>query len=392
VAWDEEALVHLPPESYYERRLFCDTLNYVSCMLAWGKENAELWRQYDQWPDELQIRITGNPRGDLMRTEMRSLYDSNVEELQSTYSDFILVNTNFNSINAFHPDMNLLKPSARPDHAPELGRRAIGLKMSREYAEGLTRHKQNIFKDFQHLIPALAEAFPDYKIVVRPHPVENQEVYQKIAAKCDRVEVINQGNVVPWLIAAKALVHNGCTTGVEAYALGVPTLSYRQSIDEYYDDAYHRLPNLVSHQCFDFEQLREALNGILTGATASSNGDERPAIMNYHLSALKGPMASERMVDVFEELVNGRETAPKPTFRQILKSRWWAYRRRFKKRFRGSLTDMSHNRGDFLKHRYPDISLEEMRAKVLRFQKALGDHTELKVEKIYQRFFRISAG
>jgi surface carbohydrate biosynthesis protein len=392
VAWDEEALVHLPPENYYQRRIFPDTLNYVSCMLAWGEENAELWRQYPRMPEGLKIYITGNPRGDLMRAEMRSLYQADVKALQNTYGKFILINTNFNQVNAFYPDMNLLKPPESSGQAPELSRRALGLQMTYEYAEGLTRHKKAIFEDFQQLIPALEEAFPTHRIVVRPHPVENQEVYRKIAANCSRVEVINRGNVVPWLIAAEVLVHNGCTTGVESFALGTPAVSYRKSIDEYYDDAYHRFPNMVSHECFDFEELRAALDKIFSGEIGTTNGDQRRTVMDYHLSALTGPLACERMVDVFDELVNSQIDPPRPSARQKLKSRWWASRRRIKKRFRGHLTDMSHNRDEFLKHRYPEITPEELRGKIALFQKAIGNRTELKVEKIYQQFYRISAG
>jgi hypothetical protein len=350
-----------------------------------------LWRQYPQLPNGLKIHITGNPRGDLLRPEMRSLYAKDVSKLQNTYGNFILINTNFNQVNAFYPDMNLLKPPADPGQTPELSRRAIGLQMSREYAEGLTRHKTAVFEDFKQLIPALAEAFPAYKIVVRPHPVENQQVYRDIAARCSRVEVINQGNVVPWLLAAQALVHNGCTTGVEAFALEVPVISYRKSIDEFFDDAYHRLPNLVSRQCFDFEQLRTTLSMILSGETAATNGDKRRTIMDHHLSALDGPLACERMVDIFEALVNRRSEPPRPTARQKLKSWWWASRRRFKKRFRGYLTDMSHNRDEFLQHRYPAISSDELRVKVSQFQEVLGDRKALKVEEIFRRFYRISA-
>jgi surface carbohydrate biosynthesis protein len=46
VVWDEEALVHLPPEMYFSRRLSPLTLKYVSHLFAWGEENAKLWRQY----------------------------------------------------------------------------------------------------------------------------------------------------------------------------------------------------------------------------------------------------------------------------------------------------------------------------------------------------------
>jgi hypothetical protein len=51
---------------------------------------------------------------------------------------------------------------------------------------------------------------------------------------------------------------------------------------------------------------------------------------------------------------------------------------------------MSHNKADFLKHRYPDISPGEMRRRVARFQQLLGHEEELKVEQFASRFFRIS--
>ena len=184
--------------------------------------------------------------------------------------------------------------------------------MSREYAEGLTRHKQAIFEDFQRLIPVLDQALPDHTIVIRPHPAENQEVYHNIAKTCKRVRVTNEGNVVPWLIAAKALIHNGCTTGVEAYALGLPAITYRASINEYYDNAFHRLPNQLSHECFDHEQMQETLANILKGKLGHANSDERKTIMEHHLAAMNGPLACDRMVDIFEEINRIQQKAPAP--------------------------------------------------------------------------------
>ena len=255
VAWDEEALVHLPAETYYSRRLSPRAMAQVSCLFAWGEDNAELWRQYPLLPANAVIDVTGNPRNDLLRPELHAYYDSEVEKIRETFGDFILVNTNFNHINAFTPVQNLFQPVKKPGQIPEFGRAARG--MSREYAEGLRDHKQSIFKDFQNMIPALAKAFPDYTIVVRPHPTENHDAYQKIAAPLSRVKVTNEGNVVPWLMATKAVIHNGCTTGVEAYVMDVPAISYRPSVNEDYDDGFYRLPNKISHQSFDFEQLKD---------------------------------------------------------------------------------------------------------------------------------------
>ena len=149
--------------------------------------------------------------------------------------------------------------------------------MTLEYAQGLWGHKQAVFEDFQRLIPALDKAFSDHTIIVRPHPTENQEVYQRIADQCERVRVTNEGNVVPWLMGAKALIHNGCTTGVEAYLMRVPAISYRATINKVYDDGFYRLPNMLSHQCFDFEELRVMLQRILAGELGAADGDQRSA-------------------------------------------------------------------------------------------------------------------
>ena len=64
ISWDEEALVHLPPETYFSRRLDPRAIRYVSHLFAWGADNEKLWRQYPDLPDNTPIHITGNPRSD----------------------------------------------------------------------------------------------------------------------------------------------------------------------------------------------------------------------------------------------------------------------------------------------------------------------------------------
>jgi surface carbohydrate biosynthesis protein len=390
VAWDEEALVSLPPETYYNHRLSPVSMGYVSHLLAWGEENAKLWRQYPDLPAEIPIHITGNPRGDLLRPELRAFYENEALELRRTYDEFILFNTNFNLINAFFSDMNLLIPDPEGGEKPILSRRAKSMGLRQEYAEGFSKHKRAILEDFKQLIPALDRSFSKYTIVIRPHPAENQEVYQEIAATCERVEVINKGNVVPWILAAKVLLHNGCTSGVEAHAMGIPTIAYRASVNELYDHDFHHLPNLLSHQCFTFDELRVTLGKILAGEIATADGDERHGLIRRHLAAQDGPLACERIVDVFEEMTVDLVALPGPTMREQIKGWYWGKKRRVKKWFRKYLPNMSHNRPEFLRHRYPEISLEQLQARIARFQQLLGNKAELKVQKVGKRFFRIS--
>jgi surface carbohydrate biosynthesis protein len=387
VAWDEEALVHPQAETYYKRRVCPLGIRYVSHLFAWGEDNAALWRQYPELPIGVPIHVTGNPRGDLLRPKMRSLFEGDAEELRKTYGDFILVNTNFNHVNAFSPDLNLFRPAKKPGEEPKFGRAAKG--MSREYAEGLRDHKQAIFENFQQLIPALEKAFPQFTIIVRPHPTENQEIYRTFASQCERVRVTNNGNVVPWILASQAVIHNGCTTGVEAYVLGVPAISYRATVDDYYDLGFYRLPNLLSYQCFNFVELRGTLEDILVGRLGPPDGDERATLINQHLEALDGPLACERMVDVLEGMMEGRLELPRPPLHNRLAGWSMSTIRTLIKRVKERLPG-SHNRPEFQRHRYPEISFEEIRARLSWFQQVLGDSKELKVEQISQQFFEIS--
>ena len=386
VAWDEEALVHLPPETYFSRRLNPKSMKYVSHLFAWGQDNAELWRQYPQLPNGTPIHVTGNPRSDMLRSEMRPYYEKEVEEIRKGFGDYILVNTNFNHINAFGPDMNLFKPVNKPGQSPKFGRAARG--MSLKYAEGLRDHKRAVFEDFHQLIPALDRAFPDLTIVVRPHPTENQEVYHKIAARCKRVRVTNEGNVVPWLMGAKALIHNGCTTGIEAYMMRVPAISYRATVNEDYDNGFYRLPNMLSHQCFKFEELREMLQRILAGELRAADGSERKALIDHYMAAHEGPLACERIVDVLLKMVDGRFQTSKPKSSNNLQ-RWIVAKGLHFARDIKSHLPGSHNRPEFQRHRYPQISIDEIQKRLLRFQQLLGEHNKLKVEQIFDQFFCI---
>jgi surface carbohydrate biosynthesis protein len=387
LSWDEEALVHLPPEMYFSRRLSPRTMKYLSHLFAWGEDNAELWRQYPEFPPGLPIHITGNPRNDLLRPEMRAFYDNEVEALRKAHGDFILINTNFNHVNAFFPAQNLFQPVQNPGEEPVFGKAGRG--MTREYAEGFRDHKQAIFEDFQRLIPDLERAFPDYTIVVRPHPTESQKIYKKIAGQCEGVRVTNEGNVVPWLMATRAVIHNGCTTGVEAYVMGVPAISYRATVNDYYDYGFYRLPNLLSHQCFDFKELRITLGKILAGELGAANGAERQALVDQYLPASDGPMACERIIDVLEEIMEVRSELPKPTL--PTRARGWcaANGRRLIKRAKAYFPG-SHAPPEFHRHRYPGISLEELQTRIRRFQQLLDGELELRVEPLFNHIFRIS--
>jgi surface carbohydrate biosynthesis protein len=386
VTWDEEALVHLPPEIYFSRRLHPDAIRQVSHLFAWGPDNVELWRQYPYLPDNLPIHSVGNPRIDMLRPEMQPFYEKEVQALRDTYGDFLLINTNFNHVNAFGADMNLFQPVKKIGETAKFGRAAKG--MSRPYAEGLWHHKQAVFKDFQQLIPKLDKNFPGLNIVIRPHPTERHDVYKEIAARCSRVHVTNQGNVVPWILASRAVLHNGCTTGIEAFVLGVPAISYRASINIDYDNGFYRLPNAVSQQCFNFEQLQDMLDQIVAGKLVTTGSDDRQALVEHYMASLSGPLSCERIVDVLESSARTEKEYSGPSPQDRLQRRIIAGAYHLYKRLKPKLPG-SHNRPKFQRHRYPPIPMDTIHAKIERLQQILNDNTRLTITQLSDVLFQI---
>ncbi len=387
-AWDEEALIHPPDDVYFSRRMSAESIRYVADLFAWGEENAELWRRYPHLPRNIRIHLTGNPRGDMLRPELRSTFEHEADLLRREHGRFLLINTNFSFVNPFFPEQGLLRPDKKgPDGRPAYGRAAIGMK--REFVERLHRHKLAVFKSFIEMIPALQEAFPELNVIIRPHPVENPAVYHQIADLHPGIKVINKGNVIPWLLAAVAVIHNGCTTGVEAYMLEVPAISYRAAGDRQLDETFYKLPNFVSHQCFSLSELSETIGQIASGRLGAASGEERRALMAYHLASQDGPMACELILDRLEQIDKDLDTTPLPSRAKRVKGAFLAHKRWAKKRIK-ALKPGSKYRPEFQRYRFPEISLKEMKKRI----KCLGDALDIEllpqVHQISKFIFQVS--
>lgn len=388
VSWDEEALVHLPNDTYYSRRLCPITIRYLSQLFAWGEDNVRLWKAYDAFPESLPIHVTGNPRSDLLRPEIRTYYAEAARLLQEKHGNFILINTNFNHVNAYFPAQNLFQQGKKEGERDKFGKAAVG--MSYDYADRLRNHKNNLFTAFQKLIPEIDAALPQLKIVVRPHPTESQKIYKEIAKTCRNVTVTNEGNIVPWLMATKAVVHNGCTTGIEAYMLNVPALSYRPVIDDRIDMGFYRLPNLVSHACYDDRALVEALAAVAAGHYQAKQDEQSNALILTYLAAQTGPLACERIIDALAHLTFPASHLPgRGLFSKTLG--WMhANARRLIKRTKAYLPG-THAPPEFHRHRYPDVTLEELQNRIERFKAILGEDLPIKISHLFDQIYLIRA-
>ena len=380
VAWDEESLVRYRSPEYYAWRYSRDTFRVIDQLFAWGEDDAEFFASYPGY-NGAPLHVTGNPRIDLLRPELRGYFASEVAGLRERYGDFILVNTNFSFVNNFVPSLNLVVRDAQGQ--PQVSRTGRG--MSLAFATGMAAHQQTIYDHFRELLPRLADWFPGHRIVLRPHPSENHDVWRSILAGCPQVEVIHQGNVVPWLMAARVLLHNGCTTAVEASVLETPAVSFMPVTSETYD--YH-LPNGLSHRAATPERVRELLSEILEGRRGLVDETVRERLFGRHLAATRGALACDRVLDVLMATGYADRAPPSPAWSSWLKAWLVCNIRTFIKRVNSKRAN-HRNSAAYHTHRFPDVTAAELNARIARFTHELGRFHGVRAEAHSPYVFRI---
>lgn len=171
--------------------------------------------------------------------------------------------------------------------------------------------------------------------------------------------------------------------------MGVPAISYRAKINDEYDLDFYRLPNLISHQCFNADELVQTLNRILMGKLGVADGQERKILVDHYLAAQDGPLACERIVDVIEAMLSNQTDLPQPPMGDRLLGRGLSIVRRVSRRLRNKLPG-SHAPPEFHKHRYPGASTQELNARIARFQQLLGDDSRIRAEQLSDQIFSVS--
>jgi surface carbohydrate biosynthesis protein len=376
VALDEEAQFYFSREQYRRARVSRPALRATTALMAWGPDNAVAWRESPHFHG-VPIHETGNPRVDMMRPEMRPFFAAEVEALRQRFGRFVLINTNFGSLNHFFPNLTPLKAPERLEAPPQ----------GADWATGLAHHRYGIFRAFQTLVPVLAARHPQTAIVIRPHPAENHDTWRQAAQGAPNVHVLHEGNVVPWLLASTAVIHNGCTTGLEAYVLGARPIAYRPYVSDRYDLV---LPNSLSHEVFDEPALLAAVDAILEDRFTVGGEEEkaRRALLDRHIAAVDGKLSVERIADVVEGVDAAHGGLYSPGLGNRLVGRVTAEWRSLQKR-RNATKPRHKSNIAYTRHRFPGIERPEVQKRIDTFGHILGRFSRVRADEVEENIFRI---
>jgi surface carbohydrate biosynthesis protein len=374
-AWCEEGLTINDPAEYLRRRVNGEALRQADVFYAWGDYQADLMRkEYPSCSDK--ILPYGNSRIDLLRPEIRSVFATDVEALRKRYGHFILINTNFSLCNH------------KIGEAALLADRRVAGKITTAWEESFFRewiaHKREIFSAFKEMVPKLRAAFPGRTIIIRPHPSENHDTWREVARPLPGVEVVHEGGVVPWILAADALIHNGCTTGIEAFVLGRIAVAY-QPVESSVHDAH--LPNDLSVRARDLAELTGCVAGRIRGESVdAAELGARWELAERYMSHLRGPLATDVIVDSLSSRdLSGPRRPGEPSLPRVTALRTYVRAQRLFRR----LTHRVEPPNAHALQKFPGLTLEEVAHWVGRLQQATGRFGGLKVKMIRPGIFTL---
>lgn len=273
VEMDEEGLLINNKLKYLSDRMSGVQLENIEQEYCWGSFQKEMIStNYPQFSDK--CFATGNPRFDLLKKKFRPLYYDTVKNLENNYGDFVLINTRFTRYNHFSGMVNEnIVPSIKPIKA--------------------------LYFRFLEMIKNIADKFPELNFIVRPHPGENLNSYHRIFTNYKNVYVIRDGTVANWILASKLMIHNGCTTGIEAFLLGKPVLSYLPCQSKEVDE---ELPNKVSYKAYCIDEVHNFIKLMTTNLDCHKGVNELKQELSEYYGALDDQYASKNIIRLLHDI------------------------------------------------------------------------------------------
>lgn len=278
VVLDTEGGIYRSEKAFLDR-LSPDILRHSDVYLAWGEGPAAILRKNREFSED-RILVSGNPRFDVIQADIVEIYESPAKVLTEKYGSMILINTNFTLANSF------TKRGSYP-------------------AEHIA-YQRILVDHFTSMVESLAMDYCEHSIVIRPHPSEDLQRYRSRFKDLDSVFVKHHGDVRSWIYASDAVIHNSCTTGIEAALMRTPVISYRPVKSAAYD---LELPNVVSIEANRYDALKTALDANL--GKRYSLDEDQDARLKRHIHNIDASSTSV-IVDMIREF--GDVTADRDDF------------------------------------------------------------------------------
>ena len=245
VGQDEEAgISYANFEDFITLRPETQGLDLFDAYFAYGEQD---FKKYSLGGNGSKVHLTGSPRLSFWGEPGREFYENEILEAQNRFGEFVLIasNTTFQNRIISRRQMNKIP---------------VSMGYPKEYKRIQLKKRANWEKEaFQITVNAVQEILEstNLNILIRPHPVEDQQVWLERFSHSERVFVEKNGPITPLILAAKYVIHAGSTAGLESLMCETPTISLVGMIST---DWFTMLPDKYSRQPSSMKELGSLLN------------------------------------------------------------------------------------------------------------------------------------
>jgi surface carbohydrate biosynthesis protein len=384
-AWDEEGLIYNDRDEYAHRRLNEEAIKEHDLIFLWGENQRKDVLHYIHGIENKLI-LTGNPRFDMLRPDLREFYSPDAASLKRKFGRYILLVTTFGDVNHYFGK----------DYTLHILRDAGKINTKEQELDQIAREEHQVLKmrAFIDMVPVVSAHFPDHKIIIRPHPSENFDTWRSVAQDLPNAMMIHEGDPVPWMLGAEAVIHNSCTTGVQAYLLGRPVIAYMPVRSDKYDQY---LPNAVSYRAEDIDQLITLIKELTSNTSPIDlmmDHEKWPVIQEY-IESLEGPWASDRIMDALEKLDIPAQALefsffsatkencgqPKTSINILTKLKEWV-RHHLMGEHPDPSAPLAKNWENYQRQRFPTISFNTIQSDLKKLQEITGRFSNVQISLI----------
>lgn len=291
---DEEASLVQYDDDGPTLRYAEQTMADVSAVFCWGESAySAMMAVYPHYAEK--IFLTGSPRADLWTPRFKDYWERSID---CPKGPFLLVSSNMAGAGiGFNSTLSMLSKAgyfARDKNASA----TLLLEESERY---------RVWASFVEAITELSQSGKGYKVIVRPHPAENPDVWKILLSGLPNVEVTREGAISGWLHGAFALLHNGCTTALEATLARKPIISYPD-----FGQKTLRLSNDLGSKATNLNELKDLVQHYLSTGKSGRAHDvsiEDMEIVKSKIRTEESELAASRVVDVWDQLVSKNSIA-----------------------------------------------------------------------------------
>ena len=270
----------------------------VTVQLAWSNlHRANLCHQITNIESRSvainKIWSTSSARFDILGDFGKLLNSRLTSSIHSIFENYILILDNFS--------VDIKGQQGMIDNTKDL-KDAGWSKDDIEKHQELTLNNRNIEiaarTEFLHLLEDIATNNPSINFIFRPHPVLDSAFWSEKLYRFQNISIVKKGGIHGWIYGATATIHSGCTTGLEAFGAGIPTIDVSGLLPPRVEPIRTSLMGQTERENINLRDIQKMLRELWNQKISKISGNGNMSDLNLKIQDHHSSDMNERALDV----------------------------------------------------------------------------------------------